>query len=45
VKGTQGSHEIIAALGPLKVDPLPLTEIARHRAEASKLIDKVGFDN
>jgi iron(III) transport system substrate-binding protein len=35
---------IIAALGPLKIDPLPLTEVARLRAVASKLVDKVGFD-
>jgi iron(III) transport system substrate-binding protein len=37
-------HPIIAALGPLKVDSLQLTEIAKHRAAASKLVDKVGFD-
>ena len=37
-------HPIIAALGTLKVDPVQLAEIARHRAAASKLIDKVGFD-
>ena len=37
-------HPIIAALGPLKVDGLSPTDIARHRATASKLIDKVGFD-
>ena len=35
---------IIAALGELKIDPLPLTEIAAHRKEASELVDKVGFD-
>jgi iron(III) transport system substrate-binding protein len=35
---------LIAALGTLKVDSLPLTEVARHRATASKLVDKVGFD-
>ena len=38
-------HPIIAALGPLKVDPIELADIARHRVTASKLIDKVGFDN
>ena len=38
-------HPIIAALGPLKVDTLHLAEIAKHRAAASKLVDKVGFDN
>jgi iron(III) transport system substrate-binding protein len=35
---------IIAALGDLKIDPLPLHEIAVHRKEASELVDKVGFD-
>jgi hypothetical protein len=28
----------------LTVDPLPLAEIAGRRAEASRLVDKVGFD-
>jgi iron(III) transport system substrate-binding protein len=37
-------HPIIAALGPLRVDTLALTEVARHRAAASRLVDKVGFD-
>ena len=37
-------HPIIAALGTLDVDPIALTEIARLRAQASKLVDKVGFD-
>jgi iron(III) transport system substrate-binding protein len=37
-------HPIIASLGTLKVDSLSLTDIARHRATASKLVDKVGFD-
>lgn len=36
---------VIAGLGPLKVDPIPLVEIARNRKRASELIDKVGFDN
>ncbi len=35
---------IIAALGDLKIDPLPLHEIGAHRKEASELVDKVGFD-
>jgi len=39
------AHPIIAAFGALKVDSIELTEIARHRATASKLVDKVGFDN
>lgn len=44
VKAGAAVHPIIAALGPLKVDALPLAEIARHRATASKLVDKVGYD-
>lgn len=36
---------IIAELGALKVDPLPLVEISKHRSDASELVDKVGFDN
>jgi iron(III) transport system substrate-binding protein len=44
VKAGAAVHPIIGALGSLKVDPLPLTEVARHRAAASKLVDKVGFD-
>jgi iron(III) transport system substrate-binding protein len=35
---------IIAALGELKPDPLPLHEIGAHRKDASVLVDKVGFD-
>ena len=38
-------HPIIAALGRLKIDPVLLADIARHRGAASKLIDKVGFDH
>jgi iron(III) transport system substrate-binding protein len=37
-------HPLIAALGTLRVDTMPLTDIARHRAAASRLVDKVGFD-
>jgi iron(III) transport system substrate-binding protein len=32
------------SIGEVKVDTLPLTEIARHRKQASVLVDKVGFD-
>ena len=35
---------IAASIGQLVPDPLPLTEIARHRKQASALVDKVGFD-
>ncbi len=44
VKAGVAAHPIIAALGTLKVDALPVGEIARHRATASKLVDKVGYD-
>jgi iron(III) transport system substrate-binding protein len=44
VKPGAAVHPIIAALGQLKVDSIQLTEIARHRALASRLVDKVGFD-
>ena len=44
VKAGAVVHPIISALGALKVDSISLTEIARHRAAASRLVDKVGFD-
>lgn len=44
VKPGVAVHPIIAALGPLKVDGISLADIARHRAAASRLVDKVGFD-
>ncbi|OUM03299.1 Fe(3+) ABC transporter substrate-binding protein [Variovorax sp. JS1663] len=33
-----------ASIGELKVDPLPIAEIAKYRKQASALVDKVGFD-
>jgi len=45
VKAGVPVHSIIAALGPLTVDSIRLSEIARHRATASRLVDKVGLDN
>jgi iron(III) transport system substrate-binding protein len=44
VKAGATIHPLISALGPLKVDPLPIADIVRHRATASRLVDKVGFD-
>ena len=35
---------VFVAAKKAKADPLPLTEIARHRKQASLLIDKVAFD-
>lgn len=36
---------VMASIGTLKVDPLPVAEIARYRKQASELADKVGFDH
>ncbi len=36
---------VVASFGDLVIDPLPLTEIAKHRKEASELVDKVGFND
>lgn len=36
---------VVQSFGELKIDPLPLTEMVKNRGEASKLVDKVGFDN
>ena len=36
---------VVASFGEMKIDSLPLTEVARHRKQASELVDKVGFDN
>jgi iron(III) transport system substrate-binding protein len=45
VRSTAAIHPLIAAIGTLKVDHLSLTDIARHRTAASRLVDKVGFDD
>lgn len=42
--GTQAS-DIVKSFGTLHPDSLPLIEIAKNRALASKLVDKVGFDD
>jgi iron(III) transport system substrate-binding protein len=44
VKAGVDVHPIISALGTLKVDSIRLSDIARARAAASRLVDKVGFD-
>jgi ABC-type Fe3+ transport system, periplasmic component len=36
---------VVASFGVLNPDSLPLTEIAKHRKQASELVDKVGFNN
>src|SRR3546814_5314571 len=36
---------VVASFGELKVDSLPVADIAKYRKQASQLVDKVGFDN
>ncbi|WP_436642727.1 Fe(3+) ABC transporter substrate-binding protein [Microbaculum sp. FT89] len=36
--------DIVASWGELKADTLPLTDVAKNRAEASALVDEVNFD-
>lgn len=43
-KGVALDPVVARSIGELKIDPLPLTEIAKHRKQASALVDKVGFD-
>ncbi len=37
-------NPLVQSFGELKADPMPLSEIAKTRAKASELVDKVGFD-
>lgn len=43
-KGVALDPIIARSIGELQIDPLPLTEITKHRKQASALVDKVGFD-
>lgn len=45
IKSGVAADPIIESLGKLTVDPTPLAEIVRNRKAASRLFDKVGFDN
>jgi iron(III) transport system substrate-binding protein len=38
------ASDLVQSWGPLKADPLPLTQIAALRKQASELIDRVQFD-
>jgi iron(III) transport system substrate-binding protein len=38
-------NKTIAGYGPLKPDPMPLSQVAANRKKASELVDKVGFNN
>jgi iron(III) transport system substrate-binding protein len=37
-------NPLVASFGKLETDPMPLAAIAKARAKASELVDKVGFD-
>ncbi|HEX8166976.1 MAG TPA: Fe(3+) ABC transporter substrate-binding protein [Beijerinckiaceae bacterium] len=37
-------NALVASFGELRPDPMPLSEVAKARAKASELVDKVGFD-
>ncbi|GAA4334022.1 Fe(3+) ABC transporter substrate-binding protein [Variovorax defluvii] len=43
-KGVALDSITAASIGELKVDPLPIADIAKYRKQASALVDKVGFD-
>lgn len=43
-KGVELDPIIRDTIGELNVDSLPLTDIVKHRKQASQLVDKVGFD-
>jgi len=44
VKAGVPASELVQSWGDFKADPLPLTDIAKHRKAALTLVDKVGFD-
>ena len=37
--------DVVEAFGELHADTLPLSQIARHRKEASEMVDRVGLDD
>lgn len=37
-------HPVVAAWGAFKADDVSLSEVAKHREAASRLVDKVGYD-
>lgn len=44
VKAGVATNPTVESFGALAVDTLPLTEVAKHRKQASELVDKVRFD-
>ena len=45
VKAGVEPSETVKSFGELKADTLPLAEIAKHRAAASEMVDRVGLDD
>ncbi|MCW8835997.1 MAG: Fe(3+) ABC transporter substrate-binding protein [Rhodospirillales bacterium] len=45
VKPGVALHPMVASWGEYKADTTPMSEIAAHRAEASRMVDRVNFDN
>ena len=45
VRANVAQDPVMAAMGTLQIDALPVAEIAKHRKQASQLVDKVGFDH
>lgn len=45
VLGSAKASDIVLGFGQIKPDTMPLTEIAKHRKEASELVDKVGYND
>ncbi|MDY6891759.1 MAG: Fe(3+) ABC transporter substrate-binding protein [Pseudomonadota bacterium] len=43
--GIEWSALLQERMGPFKADDLNLDDVVKHRATASRLVDKVGFDN
>lgn len=36
---------VVEAFGPMKVDPMPIADVAKYRKQASELVDKVRFND
>jgi len=45
VKPGEEPSAIVKSFGPIKADPLPLSDIAANRKKASELVDKVGYND
>ena len=44
VKAGVATDPLIEGLGEFRADTLPLSEIASHRKAASRIVDRVGFE-